>query len=170
MSTKDEFVNTMERMFGSDAALGVYFELEDGSMRFTLEEHEAMANELGDDMPGTISFLRTGGSAVCCTDFAGQIFMELPGRVKIYGFANEENPTSQVVRQEMHPSGHDFAVVDNRYIVDPWPRLVHGAFDQLVFDMQDDAAQVLEVYGPFECWTHMVAAEEYEKERVLQAA
>lgn len=172
MTTPNEdFTAMMERLFGSDEAMGVYFELEGGGPRISLLEHAAMWEELGDDMPGTISYLPNGGSAVCCTDYAAVIFQTLPGRVQIFGFANEENPTSQVARDELHPGGHDFAVVDNRYIVDPWPRLVPGAFDQMVFDMEGaDAGLALDVYGPRSCWKHMKLCEDLATKQMLQAA
>lgn len=167
----EDFTAMMERLFGSDEALGVYFELEEGGPRISLSEHAAMSEELGDEMPGTISYLPNGGSAVCCTDYAAVIFQTLPGRVQIFGFANEENPTSRVARDDFHPGGHDFAVVDGRYIVDPWPRLVQGAFDQMVFDTQDEhAAMALDVYGPRSCWKHMKLCEDQAMKQMLQAA
>lgn len=164
MTPEEQFVSTMERMFGSDEALGVYFELEEGGSPISIAEQAAMYHSLGDQMPGLISYLRTGGSAVCCTDFAVQIFLELPGRVRIHGFSNEENPTSRVALKRMHPGGHDFAVVDGRYIVDPWPRLVHGGFHQMVFDIVAEQELVEDIYGPFGCWTLMLEAEKYAVE------
>lgn len=157
------FTAEMEARFGSDEALGVWFEADDGS-RYTPAELDAWnkQNPSG-ELLETISYLPGGGSACCCTDYAAHIFRALPGRVKIYGFANEENPTSRVARELIHPGGHDFAVVDDRFVVDPWLRLVSGVLEQLVFDMQgeQDAALVADLYGPQHCWTHMLAAEEY---------
>lgn len=167
MTPEEEFVSTMERMFGSDEALGVYFEVEDGGPPISIAQHEMMYEKLGDHMPGVISYLRNGGSAVCCTDYASWIFTELPGRVRIHGFSCEENPTSRVAREDMHPGGHDFAVVDGRYIVDPWPRLVRGAFQQMVFDMETEQELVDDIYGPCNCWTLMVEAEKYALERAF---
>ena len=155
-----EFTATMERMFGSDEAMGVYFTLEEDNARISLKEHAAMSEKLGDDMPGTISYLPNGGSAVCCTDYAAEIFTRLPGRVQIFGFANHDNPDCKIARDELHPGGHDFAVVDGRYIVDPWPRLVCSAFDQMVFDLVGEgAAQALKFYGPKACWQRMALCE-----------
>ena len=150
------FHDEMERLFGSDEALGVCFENEDTGDKLTPAEVDAMHQQLGDDMPGMISLLPHGGSACCCTDYAIHIFRALPGRVEIFGFANSDNPTSRVAREEMHPGGHDFAVVDDRYIVDPWPRLVQGGFSQMVFDLKGaDAALALDIYGPAACWRRM---------------
>jgi hypothetical protein len=167
MSTEKDFVKTMERMFGSDEALGVYFEVEEGGPPISVAEQALMYEKLGDNMPGLISYLPNGGSAVCCTDYADLIFTKLPGRVRIHGFSVEENPTSRVAREEMHPGGHDFAVVDGRYIVDPWPRLVHGGFEQMVFDMETEQELVDDIYGPCDCWTLMVGSEEFAVERAF---
>jgi hypothetical protein len=164
MSTEANFVSKMERLFGSDEALGVYFEVEDGGPPISVAEQKLIYNKLGNHTPGLISYLRTGGSAVCCTDYAIQIFLELPGRVRIHGFSNEENPTSRVAREQMHPGGHDFAVVDGRYIVDPWPRLVHGGFTQMVFDLDDEKELVDDIYGPCDCWTLMLESEKHAVE------
>ena len=157
-----QFVAEMESRFGSDESLGVTFEMACGR-RLSVEEYEEMFKRLGDAMPDTISFLPNGGSAVCCTDYAMLIFSQLPGRVQIFGFANEDNPTSRVAREEIHPGGHDFAVVDGRFIVDPWLRLVPCASEQMIFDLEaaEDQQRALDLYGPRDRWTHMQAAELY---------
>lgn len=167
MNKQQEFVDTMERMFGSEEALGVYF-LTDGdgdgdgsdAVRLTPAELDEMYKRMGDDMPGTSSYLPHGGSACCCTDYAIHIHKALPGRVQIFGFSNKDNPTSRVARKKIHPGGHDFALVDGRYIVDPWPRLVRRVIQQMVFDLDQesedgDAALAHDIYGPRACWVHM---------------
>jgi len=168
---KTEFVAEMERRFGSDEALGVYYTLETDDVRMTWAQVEAQYGHLGDDGPGTISYLPTGGSACCCTEYAQLIYLTLPGRVQIFGFANENNPLSRVAREELHPGGHDFAVVDGRYIVDPWPRLVHGTYQKMVHDLEDpaDAEEALDFFGPRSSWMHMAAAEDYAKTQRLDA-
>lgn len=164
IATKEQ----LDAAFGSDRALGVTFQLETENgfeEVIDLDQFLEMCKQLGDDMPGTVSLLPHGGSAVCCTDYASLIFLRLPGRVQIFGFANVDNPSSRCAREEFHPEGHDFAVVDGRFIVDPWPRLVPMVMDQAVFDLFDpaDAALALDVYGPRECWKHVVGAERYAK-------
>jgi hypothetical protein len=160
-----QFVAEMERRFGSDESIGVTFETEDGQ-RLTVGEYEEMFKRLGDAMPDTVSLLPNGGSAVCCTDYAALIFSKLPGRVQIFGFANADNPTSRVARESIHPGGHDFAVVDGRFIVDPWLRLVPCACQQMVFDLDnaEDGKFALDLYGPRNCWTRMETAERYAQE------
>lgn len=165
---KQAFIEDMERRFGSDNALGVRFRLDSGEV-LSVEEYDALVKKVGKyDAPCAESLLPDDGSAVCCTDYAAYIFKQLPGRVEIYGFANEDNPTSRVAREEIHLSGHDFAIVDGRYIVDPWPRLVPMAFEQMVFDLEDrvDAAVVADIYGPRPCWERMSLAEQYAQKQL----
>jgi hypothetical protein len=161
--------------FSTEEAIGVYFGLEfaEGPERFvTASQLAVMESVLKEaDFPGAHSLLPHGGSGVCCTDYASHIFLELPGRVRIVGFVNEDNPTSRCAREEFHPCGHDFAIVDDRYLVDPWPKLVLNNMEQVVFDMSDpaDAALVRDVYGPRDCWGHMTDAENYALERQAES-
>lgn len=152
----------LEAKFGTDKAMGVYMELDSGET-MSLEDYDALAEQVGrNKAPGAQSLFPDGSSAICCTNHAVQVFRAYPGRVQIFGFANENNPTSRVAREEIHPGGHDFAVLDGRYVVDPWIRHVAGESEQFVFDMHDaDAALVLDIYGPRACWTHMAVTEEY---------
>lgn len=154
-TTRDEVIAQMEARFGSDQALGVWFQCEDGR-KLSAADYDALG-----DAPDASSYLPHGGSACCCTDYAVHIFLAMPGRVRIVGFANEDNPSSRVARELIHPGGHDFAILDGRFIVDPWPRLLPAAFDQMVFDLTDeaDAALVLDIYGPQRCWSHSAVAE-----------
>lgn len=154
----ESFRDEMERRFGSDEALGVWFLTDDGQ-EITLAEFEKTIK--GNPELGAQSMFPDGSSACCCTDFAVQIFRGLPGRVQIFGFANEDNPECRIAKEEWHPGGHDFAVVDGRFIVDPWPRLVPGTMQQMVFDMQDsqEAASVVECYGAQSNWRRMDVAE-----------
>ncbi len=150
----------LDTRFGSDEALGVYYYTDDG-VTLTLAQVERMIIEHGrDNLPGMQSLFPDDTSAICCTNYAIQIARAMPGRVHIFGFANENNPTSRVAREGIHPDGHDFAVVDNRYLVDPWIRLVAAESGQIVFDLEDplDATSVRDTYGPKECWTLMKTA------------
>ena len=148
----NDFVAQMEALVGTDAACGVIFseEIEEGTPRsWSAAEYDA----LPEPKPDTCSLLPNDWSACCCTGYAHLIRERLGAdRVRVVGFANEDNPTSLVAREEWHPQGHDFALVDDRYIVDPWPRLVHfgDPARQMVFDLNDP--RTLEIYGPRECW------------------
>lgn len=159
MPTRNEVTTQMEALFGSDEALGIWFQLEDGR-KMSAAEFDKLASTSEGPLPAS-SYLPHGGSACCCTDYAIHIFRAMPGRVRIVGFANEDNPTSRVARELIHPGGHDFALVDERFIVDPRPRLVPGEFEKMVFDLHDeaDAVLALDIYGPSSCWRHMAAAE-----------
>lgn len=119
----------LEQRFITDEALGVSYNEEQGCSLFP-----------------------DGSSATVCTDYARQVRNGLPGRVVILGFAADRNPGCRVARDL--GTGHDFAVVDNRWLVDGWIKEVAFALDKAVFDMQDprDAALVLEWYGPRALW------------------
>lgn len=163
-----DFHAQMDAQFGSDAALKVEFHCYTSSggndvTVYSAADYDALPAETREGFIDVVSHFPDGGSATCCTDYAAQIFKALAGRVQIFGFANEDNPTSRVAREELHPGGHDFAVVDDRYIVDPWIRLVAGETGPIVFDLQhpEEAAAALDTYGPRDCWTHMFAAEQF---------
>ncbi len=161
--------DVLSSQFGSDEAFGLWFETDDGE-HLTLEAYAEMANRLGDSFSAT-SYLADGGSGTVCTDYAAFIYKTLPGRVRIFGFANEENPGCQIAQARMHPGGHDFAVVDERYLVDPWCLLVVGEEWQVVYDMHqpDDAALVALRYGSQPCWTRMRAAEVFADNQMLES-
>ena len=111
-------------------------------------------------------FKRTGLSGVTCTGFAVEIFQRNMGCAKIYGFDSEENPTSMIAALA---GGHDFAVLEDRYIVDPWLTevesgeiTIHGGMvvpvnGQLVFDLNDpeDEKIITELYGDRSKWRRM---------------
>lgn len=159
----------LEKQFGSDAAFGLYFELDSGGTLTAAEFDAQYSNCSAEDMPGAQSFLADGGSGTCCTDYAAFIYKALPGRVQIFGFANEDNPDCQIVKDELHPGGHDFAVVDGRYLVDPWVLLVVGRSWPVVYDLQDplEASTALHRYGAQSNWEHMHEAELYADKQQL---
>jgi hypothetical protein len=163
------FKAEMEAKFGSDEALGVWFELEEDGRALSAAAYDQLSLKRGNPADAA-SKLPHGGSGTCCTDYAVHIYLALKDRVQIFGFSNKDNPTSRVAREQIHPCGHDYALVDGRYIVDPWPRLVPAAFFDMVFDLEDEAdgALALDVYGPQRCWTHMTETEQYA--RVLSGA
>lgn len=152
----------VEKRFGSDEAIGVWYLDDDGVTQYTLHEGSAIWHCLGDDAPGMTSMMPDGSSATVCTNYAVHVGRAFPERTQIFGFANTNNPTSRVAREEIHPGGHDFAVVDDRFLVDPWIRLVAAEGDQIFFDLEDekDAVLVRDIYGPRECWEHMLLAEQ----------
>lgn len=104
-----------------------------------------------------------GLDAVCCTWYAVQVYKAYPGRVQILGFANQDNPTSLVAREQLHPGGHDFAVLDNRYIIDPWLKLVACVTEEVVLDLtvENDVNCALNRYGPRNLWQRNLNAERF---------
>ncbi|MBU2769153.1 hypothetical protein HAP94_24075, partial [Acidithiobacillus ferrivorans] len=129
-------VARLEALFGSDEALGVRF-----------VDHQGNEIPATEDADGQ-SVFPDDTSAITCTNYALQIRKGLPDHVvQIVGFENEHNPDCAVVREDWHPDGHDFAIVDHRWLVDPWARLVAGTRDQIVYDLQVDARLVAETYG-----------------------
>ncbi len=112
-------VGMLEARFGSDDALGVRLDPVDG-----------------DD---AVSVFPDGSSAVCCTNYAQQVKLLLPGHeVLIVGFSNQDNPQCAAVIEEWHPGGHDFALVDGRFLVDAWAKLVANTRRRVAYDLQDD--------------------------------
>lgn len=146
----------LEKQFGSDEALGVRFESACTSgLFYTAGEVDALYAKLGAaGMPDILSVFPDGTSATCCTEYAQQVANAYPGRTEIVGFANSENPTARVVIDQLHPGGHDFAILDGRWLIDPWIRLVAAANDKIVFDLldPDELRQATEWYGPRQCW------------------
>jgi hypothetical protein len=108
--------------YGSDAALGVTT-----------------------DPAARISLLPDGGRASDCSDCAAFIRSVEPNAT-IYGFWSKDNPSWAGAKLQ---DGHDFAVVDGRYIVDPWIVETEALSDRAVFDLEDpkDAAEVTRLYG-----------------------
>lgn len=84
------------------------------------------------------------GDAAICTSWANYVCEQLPDRAKRFGFWVKENPAPSLARL---CDGHDFAVVDERYIVDGWLKNVECVVDRAVFDIQDPAdADVIRAY------------------------
>lgn len=148
----------VESLFGSDEAIGVTFHLDDSGEILSVEEWTELFKSFPKgDGPSGQSFLPNGGSACCCTDYAHlirDVLTPLGHRVDVVGFANEDNPESLCAIEEYHPGGHDFAIVDDRYLIDPWVRLVAAVEDQIFYDLNDpaDFAKAVRIYGPREKW------------------
>ncbi len=98
-------------------------------------------------------FKDTGISDTLCTGYACEISKLYPGRTRLFGFNSEDNNKSAIAHDF---GGHDFAVLDNRFIVDPWiPEITNGEYGKRsVFDLNDkrDNAIVNRLYGPRESW------------------
>lgn len=154
-----------EQDYCDEKKLGIRFIDNDNNI-YSLEEADELYKEHGNNTPELQCIFEDGSSAITCTNYAIHIFKDMPDRTKIYGFANKDNPDSRVAKEEIHPGGHDFALVDDRYLIDPWIKLVASDGKQICFDLTDpiDAAKVRVDYGPRECWTHMLDTEKYAQD------
>lgn len=87
-----------------------------------------------------------------CTDSAVYLAHRLGGVV--YGYTTEDNPEAQVGRTE---GGHDFALADDRWLLDFWAKDTYQLPD--LYDLKDpmDQKEVLREYGPRSKWTLMTA-------------
>lgn len=128
----------LDARFGTDAAIGVIY------------DKSAHHGEGG-------SVFRDGMDAICCTHYALQVQKALPEHaVRVVGFCVADNPDCAVSREGWH-EGHDFALVDQRWLVDPWARLVEGVRKQIVYDLKDpeDRRLAKETYGSPQNWVEV---------------
>lgn len=87
---------------------------------------------------------------VVCTDHADWAREQL-GNGEIWGFFDDDNPGTATGKCA---GGHDFLVVDGRWIVDLWSKFVACISDRAVFDLdsESDAAEVKRLFGDREKW------------------
>lgn len=97
-------------------------------------------------------FLPGGQTMSICT-FSARHVAKLLGEGDLYGFQLRNNP-SVTDREIILADGHDFLVVQGRYIVDPWYKFM-GANEQGVFDLQDqaDLPKLKSIYGDPANWS-----------------
>lgn len=96
-----------------------------------------------------------GDHWACCTFWARGVEEMLGGhRVKVMGFSNTDNPTAEISKPIF---GHDFALVDDHFIVDGWVKYVasHVGERSGVYDLHDDKdlEVVHALYGNPDCWS-----------------
>ena len=91
------------------------------------------------------------GAGLYCTGFALTIQEKLGDRVKVWGFYADDNPGTVWDRLA---DGHDFAVIDDRFIVDPFATEFE-AEGTGIYDLEDaeDRSEILRIYGDQENWT-----------------
>ena len=89
--------------------------------------------------------------SVCCTDYAYWAREQI-GRGDVFGFAVWDNPGTEF---DGRWDGHDFLLVDGRWIVDLWSKLVAGIAEKVVFDLDSeaDAADVRRIFGDRAKWS-----------------
>ena len=109
----------------------------------------AMGETLGPDGEGVFP---DGSPVVVCTSWAREVERALgPERCRVVGFLSDAVPSSLIARDH---GGHDFAVVDGRWVVDGWACDVEGYLDGPVLDLEDEgeAAKVTELFGSPDEW------------------
>ena len=127
----------------TDEQMGVEFD--------QVDEDEVLSSFIGLDYSGTQ-----------CTGYACRIKQIFGDRAKVFGFNQSDNPTEY----EYATDGHDFAVVDDRYIVDPWFKLVEGdraedETDRVISDLKDPRQTefIKKYYGSPNLWERMTEVE-----------
>jgi hypothetical protein len=98
---------------------------------------------------------RSGGSCGTCIDGALKVAEAFAGRV--VGYYSNENPTALVGVGCCE--GHDFALIDERFIVDYWAFRVAKVIDRAVFDLHDSEQLDLakSYYGKKQLWEDISA-------------
>lgn len=87
-----------------------------------------------------------------CTNTAAYMADKFDG--EIYGYTTRENPTAVVGGPEY---GHDFTLVDDRYLVDFWAQDTYSY--PWLYDLKDplDLKEVQKMYGDRKKWGKMQA-------------
>ena len=128
--------DTLEEMFSSEEKIGIFY---------APAYPESPDENILAYLPGDF------GQMGKCTNCALYVASRIPGTV-IAGFLQEENPAC--THPSLWGSGHDFAIVDRRYIVDFWISLYTGDEDHSVFDCLDpkEHEKIVEIYGDPNAW------------------
>lgn len=102
-----------------------------------------------DEEEGTSLVPGGEGSAVECTAMARFLKKVVGGELR--GYRMEDNPGTKI---HDTAEGHDFLVVDGRYIVDHWLKHVQAMTDRAVLDLKNkaDLAIVKDFYGDQAKW------------------
>jgi len=100
------------------------------------------------------------GSSFICSYVASAVKMLEGDDVKIYGFSIDKNPDTVYFSDEEGDEGHHFAIMNDRYIIDPWmynnyqDYNIKTNFNRSVFDLQnkDDKKIIKHIYGNKNNW------------------
>jgi hypothetical protein len=126
---------------------------EAAALRQSLEAHYSNEGNFAvvkpSDDRGTI--FPDGHYWAMCTTWAAYVRRLEGPRAKLYGIDSDDIPESEIVD---FYGGHDFAVVDDRFIVDGFAVNVFGCSRQAVFDLQDpaDAPDIRRLFGDPSRW------------------
>jgi len=114
----------LDKAFGTDASMGVVPGDEDAAV------------------------FPDGSHMAVCTNCARHV-VEALGEGQVMGFMVDDNPVCN--QNIIDAGGHDFAVILNRYIVDPWLAVFVGD-GPVVYDMRTDMDLINETYGDVSLW------------------
>jgi len=94
-------------------------------------------------------------SSFICSFVASAIKMLEGNKIRVYGFSTMENPDAKYFTEdygEDSDEGHHFAVMNDRYIIDPW---VYENIGRSVFDLgnKEDKDMIRYIYGDVNRWT-----------------
>jgi hypothetical protein len=119
------------------------------------QQDESVLPDTGDG-----SHFPDGGPWAMCWAWANDLQKRLGGRVKQYGFSEEENECSEIAQLA---GGHDFAVVDGRFIVDGWAAKVEQVHDTGVLDLEEPEhfTEITRLFGDPRCWKDADATGEW---------
>lgn len=98
----------------------------------------------------------SGYDAYVCTSCAKYVRSLYPQNTKIIGFASWDNPEALLSRAQ---DGHDFAIIEDRYIVDIWAVDIESASLHKVLDLRNPTHQeiILSLYGDKAAWFELVS-------------
>lgn len=124
----------LQAIFATEEACGIYY---------------ASVSELW--CQDEIAYLPSHEEMGRCTNCAWYVVDRL-NEGDVWGFLSEDNPTA--THREIAGSGHDFAVIGNRYIVDIWISLYTGSESQVVYDLvkPEDGPNISAIFGDPSCW------------------
>lgn len=92
----------------------------------------------------------TGNPFTICTNGARWLKAQYFPTAKVVGYSTDDNPTALIGQETF---GHDFILVDDRYIIDFWYRHVWGQSEApITLDLLTQQDEVKKYYGDPEKW------------------
>jgi hypothetical protein len=138
-------------LFDSEEKCGItYRHFDSGRISTDKEMEEHDKHEILAYLPGDFGQM---GRCTNCADFVAHVMRNSGYDAVRAGFLVDNNPSvsSDSVCVAM---GHDFCIVENRYIVDLWISLYTGETTQVVFDLEapEDFDSIAKNYGDKKSW------------------
>jgi hypothetical protein len=92
-----------------------------------------------------------GNPFTICTNGARWIKEQFFPNAKVVGYQHDKNPTAEI---GLWTCGHDFLVIEGRYILDLWYRYITGDGDRapILLDIHTQPALVKRYYGDINKW------------------